>query len=66
MNLHAKNIVYQIVIITKHYITMKKINNIIKKNQVIWEIYKDEYFYYKNVFNICNTKTTHVLQNLML
>lgn len=40
---------------TLHYYE-KKINNIIKKNQVIWEIYKDEYFYYKNVFNICNTK----------
>ena len=33
-----------------------KINNIIKKNQVIWNIYKDEYFYYKNVFCIYNKK----------
>jgi hypothetical protein len=33
-----------------------KIDNIIKKNKVIWDIYKDEYFYYKNVFCINNKK----------
>lgn len=34
----------------------KKIDNIIKTNQVVWNIYEDEYFYYKNVFNIYNKK----------
>jgi len=33
-----------------------KIDNIIKKNKVVWDIYKDEYFYYKNVFCIYNKK----------
>ena len=34
------------------YIHESRINNIINNNKSTWDIYKEEYFHYKNVFNV--------------